>query len=219
MRVLAIDTSADYAALLLLENNAVRDTRYVETARDQAKILAPLCADLLAANNLLPQALDRLAIVTGPGSFTGLRVGLAFARGLALALQKPLYGFDHFILAAEALKAAPQPLLVLRDSRRAELFACWVESGKAGRPFLATVDAALNLALQNPDARISGNAAPLLLERNTALAEHLQPLPPLVLLETAARLADKAPSEPQTPATPLYLRDADVSLPKQHPHA
>ena len=89
MRTLALDTGYDHCILILLENGGVIAERIVATERDQAKILAPLTEALLTEKALKINDIDRLAVCTGPGSFTGLRVGLAFMRGLSLAANKP----------------------------------------------------------------------------------------------------------------------------------
>lgn len=91
MKILAIDTGGDSCAVSLHIDGQLAAEKIVETGRDQAKILAPLTADVLNEHKLKVSDIDRFGIATGPGSFTGLRVGLAFVRGLALgAVSRPM---------------------------------------------------------------------------------------------------------------------------------
>jgi tRNA threonylcarbamoyladenosine biosynthesis protein TsaB len=183
--------------------------RAVEAGREQAKILAPLTEEFLKEQNLKIADLDRLAICTGPGSFTGLRVGLSFARGLALASQKPLLGFDHFSCTQEAAKRlnkiSNQGLLVIRDSGRDELFA------QLDQPFLATTIQLVEILNQNADVLFAGNAAEMIAAAAPHLAARAIHLPREEVVFSAARLAEKTASLPNAMPEPLYLREADVT--------
>jgi tRNA threonylcarbamoyladenosine biosynthesis protein TsaB len=104
MRVLALDTASPFPALALAEVSDRREVR--ERLRPlppaAAEALAPELQRLLADAGVDAGALDRVAVLSGPGSFTGLRAGLAFARGLARALEIPLVPIGTFRAAAEA---------------------------------------------------------------------------------------------------------------------
>jgi tRNA threonylcarbamoyladenosine biosynthesis protein TsaB len=183
--------------------------RAVEAGREQAKILAPLTEEFLKEKNLKIADLDRLAICTGPGSFTGLRIGLAFARGLALAGQKPLLGFDHFACTQEAVKrlgkTQNQGLLIIRDSGRDELFA------QMEQPFLATSIQLVEILNKNADVLFTGNGGEMISASAPHLAARHINLPREELVFSAARLAEKATPLPNTMPEPLYLREADVT--------
>ena len=93
--VLAFDTSAAHcAAALLLGDRIV--TRVDEMAKGQAEHLMPMLEGMLAAQNLAWQDLDGIGVGVGPGNFTGLRIALSAARGLALGLGKPAIGVNGF---------------------------------------------------------------------------------------------------------------------------
>src|SRR5688500_19241349 len=105
MRVLAIDTALAVcaAAVLDTERPALQARESVPMVRGHAEALMPMVARVMDAAQLEFAELDRIAVTTGPGSFTGLRVGIAAARGIALAAGKPTVG-----LSTLAAYAAPQ---------------------------------------------------------------------------------------------------------------
>lgn len=117
--LLAIDTAAPRLAMALLRGDRV-DTLIEDMATGQAERLFPALADLLARNGLGYRDLTRIAVTTGPGSFTGLRIGLSAARGLGLALGIPVIGVPS--LVALSLGAQCDPIAVLLDARRDEAY-------------------------------------------------------------------------------------------------
>jgi tRNA threonylcarbamoyladenosine biosynthesis protein TsaB len=118
--ILAIDTAAPRLALaLLLEGDRV-DTLVEDMATGQAERLFPALDELLERSGAAYTDLTRIAVTTGPGSFTGLRIGLSAARGLALALDIPVLGIPS--LFALSLTAQCDPVAVLLDARRGEAY-------------------------------------------------------------------------------------------------
>lgn len=118
--LLAIDTAAPRLQLALLCDNGRVDTLVEDMATGQAERLFPALAELLARAGTTYADLTRIAVTTGPGSFTGLRIGLSAARGLALALNVPVLGIPS--LLALSLSAGCEPLAVLLDARRDEAY-------------------------------------------------------------------------------------------------
>ena len=94
MLILAIDTALDACAAAVLDTSAGKLIAQESQAmkRGHAEALMPLIARVMKASGVAFAALDRIAVTTGPGSFTGLRVGLSAARGIALAAGKPVVG-------------------------------------------------------------------------------------------------------------------------------
>lgn len=139
--LLAIDTAAPRLQLALLVGEAA-DSLVEDMAQGQAERIFPALAELLGRNRLAYADLKRIAVTTGPGSFTGLRIGLSAARGLGLALGVPVIGVPT--LLALSLAAQCRPAAVLIDARREEAY-FQAFSGPAipiGQPLLLPIDEA-----------------------------------------------------------------------------
>jgi tRNA threonylcarbamoyladenosine biosynthesis protein TsaB len=117
--LLAIDTAAPRLQLALLMDQRV-DALVEEMPQGQAERIFPAIDELLVRNGVSYAALGRIAVTTGPGSFTGLRIGLSAARGLGLALEIPVIGVPS--LLALSLGSDNVPTAVLLDARRGEAY-------------------------------------------------------------------------------------------------
>jgi tRNA threonylcarbamoyladenosine biosynthesis protein TsaB len=192
-----------------------------------AEALLPLVERVMAAAGLLAKSLEFIAVTTGPGGFTGIRVGLAAAHGIALAVNARLIGLDSF--AAVAAAAAPagtgRPLLIALDSRRAELYVQLFAPDEAGP--LAPPQAILPASLADYAARTVGGRALLLAgdaaePAAAALAGRMDysvvaDSAPDARGVAAAALRLICAGAPLGPALPLYLRAPDVTLPRPRP--
>ena len=189
--VLAFDTSAAHCAAALLLPDGRCLIRDEAMTKGQAERLVPLLEDLLAEAGLTWRDLGRLAVGTGPGNFTGVRIAVATARGLALGLGIPAIGVTRLEALAYGL---PRPLRVIEDARHGLAYVQDFPDGEAQvRP----------LPEPAPGA-VTGNAA-----GPTALP------PALPLAEAIARIAAARPPGPR-PA-PFYLRGADAAPPSDLP--
>ena len=119
--VLAIDTAAPRLQLALLGADGQVDVSIDDLAQGHAEILFDRIAALLARNGAAYPDLSRIAVTTGPGTFTGLRIGLSAARGLGLALDLPVIGVPS-LLAISLAAPAGLPVAVLLDARRDEAY-------------------------------------------------------------------------------------------------
>lgn len=117
--LLALDTAAPRLQLSLLDDERI-DTLVEDMPQGQAERIMPAIGELLARNGRTFADLGRIAVTTGPGSFTGLRIGLSAARGLGLALDISVIGVPS--LAALSLDADCNPVAVLVDARRGEAY-------------------------------------------------------------------------------------------------
>ena len=199
---LAFDTSAAHCAAALLRGQTVLAETVEDMAKGQAERLMPLLAEVLAKAGVGWKDLSALGVGIGPGNFTGVRLSVAAARGLALSLNIPAVGVSTFEAMAEG---APRPLAVLLDARRGEAYA--QRFGVAGpeAPQLAPL-ADLETALAGTP--VLGLALP----NSPALA------PRYPLAVAIARVAAARASDPNLPRpAPLYLRGADAAPPSDPP--
>jgi tRNA threonylcarbamoyladenosine biosynthesis protein TsaB len=216
MRVLAIDTAlaACSAAVLDTEHGGVLASDSLSMARGHAEALMPLIYHVMERAELAFADLDRVAVTTGPGSFTGLRVGISAARGIALATDKPAVGVSTLTAYAAPLLAEDEttPVIAAIDARHDHVYL--QVFGAGGRvlvaPRLAPLSEAVRAASDAP-SRIIGSAAQLVADRLPRGA----PLPLLVDVREApdiiwvARMGAVLPESP-SPPKPQYLRAPDA---------
>src|SRR5687768_8752076 len=164
MRVLAIDTALEAcsAAVLDTERGGIVASESTPMTRGHAEALMPLLARVMERAQIQFAHLDRIAVTTGPGSFTGLRVGLAAARGIALAAGKPAFGLTTLaaFAAPHIAKDDTIPVAVAIDARHEHVYLQIF--GSAGRtlvpPRIASIRDAIRVAAPGP-TRIVGTAA------------------------------------------------------------
>src|SRR5476651_990143 len=164
MLILAIDTALDACAAAVLDIDAGRLIARESQAmkRGHAEALMPLIARVIKASGVAFAALDRIAVTTGPGSFTGLRVGLSAARGIALAANKPVVGLTTLTAYAAPVVSqnGEQPVISAIDARHEHVY-FQVVSGNGGsliRPRVAPIAEALG-ASRFGTSHLVGNAA------------------------------------------------------------
>jgi tRNA threonylcarbamoyladenosine biosynthesis protein TsaB len=116
---LAIDTAAPRLQLALLLGDGRTDVMVDEIATGHAELIFARIAELLDRNGLAYADLDRVVTTTGPGSFTGLRIGLSAARGIGLARNIPVIGVSSLVALS---LGATGPAMVLLDARRGEAY-------------------------------------------------------------------------------------------------
>ena len=200
MIVLALDTALGACSAAVVDGARTLAAASEPMTRGHQERLAPLIAELMAQAGLGFDRLDRVAVTRGPGSFTGLRVGLAFARTLALARGIPCVGAGTLeALAAETagpvLAAAPAP----QDRLYVQSFEGGRPAGEAALAAPESVDLAGVRLIVGPGAGALRAHAPWIAADDRAWAD------PAVL----ARWGARAP-EPTGPPDPLYLRPPDA---------
>ena len=216
MLILAIDTALDACAACVLDTNAARLIAQESQAmkRGHAEALMPLIGRVIGQAGIAFAALDRIAVTTGPGSFTGLRVGLSAARGIGLAADKPVVGLSTLTAYAAPVvgQNAAQPVVSAIDARHDQVY-FQVVSGDGGslmRPRVAPIEEALGAA-QFGAVHLVGNAAQILADRWPADAlppfkVDPQPAPDIAWLAWLGA----AVSPDIAPARPYYLRAPDA---------
>jgi tRNA threonylcarbamoyladenosine biosynthesis protein TsaB len=195
MIVLAIDAALEACSVALVRDGAELASISETMARGQAERLAPMTREAVESAGIAFADIDRIAVTTGPGSFTGVRVGLSFARALALALGRPCVGIST--LEARALEAGEAGL---RAAFIETPGACYFALYEDGAPLIA------------PRGVERGEHQSLLRQaaggRAVVLSGPTEAVNVVALARRAARL-DPAHYRPD----PLYLRAPHVTLP------
>ncbi len=214
--LLAFDSAGSACSAAVWRAGEVVAARFEPMARGQSERLVPMIEEVMAEAGLAYGALAGIAVTRGPGGFTGVRIGLATARGLALASGRPVIGLTSFEAVASAVDPGARrgrPLAVLLDAKRREAY-------------LQVFDAALTplaapRAVDPADLPAALPAGPLLLAGDGLAAlgrvSEEQEVSPVRHAE-AARFLPFAAARPRPPAgtpppQPLYLRAPDVTLP------
>src|SRR5690348_3110585 len=126
MRILAIDTALEVCAAAVLDtaHGAILARESIAMTRGHAEALMPMIARVMAASGGTFDALDRIAVTVGPGSFTGLRVGIAAARGLALAAKRPAVGLTTLSAYAAPIvgRSGTAPVISAIDARHDHVY-------------------------------------------------------------------------------------------------
>ncbi|MFB2595614.1 tRNA (adenosine(37)-N6)-threonylcarbamoyltransferase complex dimerization subunit type 1 TsaB [Paracoccus sp. p4-l81] len=185
--VLAFDTSAAHCAAALLRGGAIVASVVEAMDKGQAERLMPLLQSLLAGAGIGWGDLDGIGVGVGPGNFTGVRISVAAARGIALAAGIPAVGVTT--LEAAALDA-PRPVTVALDARRGAVYAQGFDPNSP--------PALLDVAPAGPLIGDIPGATP----------------PAHPIAEAIARIAATRLDTPQPRPAPLYLRPADAAPPR-----
>lgn len=203
MLILSIDTCLGACSCAVVRDGEALAAAFEPMTRGHQERLAPMVEATMKEAGVVFADLGRIAVTVGPGSFTGLRVGLAFAKGLGLALGKPVVGVG----ALEALGAEePGRTLALADARRGQVY--W-QAFENGEPLNAPSASALEdaAAFFVPDI-VTGPGAELVAGRFPGALVTGRPAPdPAAVARLAASRLD--PGSPR----PLYLRTPDAKLP------
>jgi tRNA threonylcarbamoyladenosine biosynthesis protein TsaB len=216
MRILAIDTSCGAASACVMEGGAAepiaQETLPME--RGHAEALAPLLQRIMGSIEGGFASLDRVAATVGPGSFTGIRIGLATARAIGLALSVPVVGVSSLTAFAGPLLAEPRPGVIAAaiDAKHGRLYLLLLEP--SGRPVLAprvtTIRDAIRLLGSGP-ARLAGSGAPLLAAEAARIGLAVEVVgnvafPDILSIARLGLVAEPGESPPR----PLYLKAPDA---------
>jgi tRNA threonylcarbamoyladenosine biosynthesis protein TsaB len=209
MILLGIDTALAACSVAVTRDGTVLAAKSEPMLRGHQERLAPMVEEVVRAAGLAFPELDRVGVTVGPGSFTGLRVGLAFAKGLGLALGKPCVGVGT-LEALAASEPGPGLTAAVIDAKRCQVYLQAFDGGAAvmAPDALLVETAAARLAelwrggplrLVGPGALLLAGIAP-----EAVVTPRAAPDPAAVCALAAGRT---------TPARPLYLRAPDAKLP------
>jgi tRNA threonylcarbamoyladenosine biosynthesis protein TsaB len=216
MLILAIDTALDACAAAVLDTDTGKVVAQESQSmkRGHAEALMPLIGRVIKASGTAFASLGRIAVTTGPGSFTGLRVGLSAARGIALAANIPVVGVTTLAAYAAPIVSqnAEHPVVSAIDARHDHVYLQIVSGNGSAlvRPRVAPMEEALN-SWQFGAPLLVGNAARLLAEHwpEHAVAPFkvdMQPAPDIAWVGWLGA----AVSPNTAPARPFYLRAPDA---------
>lgn len=211
MLVLALDTSMAACSVCVYDagSGLVLSSCHEFMDRGQAEALAPMVQETMGLAGVAFKDLGRIAVTTGPGTFTGVRIGLAMARGLGVALNIPMTGINSLAAIACNETAGDLPIVVAVDARANEFyFASYDASGhELIAPVIVKLTEAHKLIPAYP-TKMLGTAADLLLDKNDT--QHIRSdAGDLPVAANFVKLAASIPAS-SVPPEPLYLRSPDV---------
>lgn len=215
MRILAIDTALNSCSLAVLDDGAPRAAVSRPMSAGHAEHLAPMAADLFRRTGLRAQDFARIGVVVGPGQFAGVRIGIAFALGLAIGGPSVVLGVSSLEALTESLGGPwTRPRAAIIDARRGEAYAAiFAKPGAALlEPMLVQIEALSDrvfaaasgqpLDVCGGGAGLITSAAPSAWSFHPAVAE----IDPYAIARLVAS-ADPA----RRPPSPLYLRAPDAT--------
>jgi len=218
MKLLAFDTATTGCSAALLADGRIVARRAAAMTRGQSEALMPMIEDVLAEAGAGYADLSALAVTVGPGAFTGLRIGLAAARGLALALRIPLAG----VTTLEAVAASVpddarrgRRLLVALDSKRDDLYAqaFGPDLSALSGPAALFPEALADLAAGGGPLLVAGDAAGRAVAalKDRGIPAEASDAPGVPDAAIVARIAADRPLPPAgSPPSPVYLRPPDA---------
>jgi tRNA threonylcarbamoyladenosine biosynthesis protein TsaB len=217
MKVLALDSTLAACSVAVCDGEAVLANGWEAMTRGHAERMIPMALEVMTRADLPFDGLDLIAVTVGPGSFAGVRVGLAAARGLALAADLPVAGFTTHETIAASLDAdtlGERSLAVALDARRGQIYLqTFARDGATLSP---------PLIAERADCRLAEGAWLAVGSGADAFADHAG-----VVVDAALRLPDArdvaalairrfgrdSEAFPKAPPAPLYLRAADAKRP------
>ncbi|MBU4531533.1 MAG: tRNA (adenosine(37)-N6)-threonylcarbamoyltransferase complex dimerization subunit type 1 TsaB [Hoeflea sp.] len=213
MLTLALDCSARFcaAALYEAETDRILASASPDIGRGHAEQLPAIVEAVLAEARADLSRIERIGVTVGPGSFAGIRVGVAFARGLSLSLNVPCVGVGSLeAIAIPAARETGKPVMAVLDAKRDHVWALLVDSrGAVLNPAAELAPAAAaSLALKS-NCGLIGSGALLLASIDASLASRIIADPVAPTIEDVARIAARLEPGANLPE-PRYLRDADA---------
>jgi tRNA threonylcarbamoyladenosine biosynthesis protein TsaB len=230
MRVLALDTTTRGGSVALIVDDRVVDERAGDESRTHAERLPGELTDLLSAHGLSTRDVDLFAVASGPGSFTGMRIGIATIQGLALVHGRPVVAVSALEALGQSCSAPPSPqrVAVWMNAHRGEVFSALYEVGDADlfeRGRLVEIEGAsvgdpaetlIRWAtwLEGRDVAFIGDGAVLhaAIARPAASRIVEPPLLAAAIARMAARRARDGEATGAAGVQPLYVRRPDAEL-------
>ena len=122
MKILAIDTSGQPCTVAILEDETLRASYTVDLKRTHSETLLPMIDNLFANTGMMKSEIDLIACAAGPGSFTGLRIGASTAKGIGLALEKPVIPVPTLLSLSYNACVSQMDIVPMMDARRGQVY-------------------------------------------------------------------------------------------------
>jgi tRNA threonylcarbamoyladenosine biosynthesis protein TsaB len=215
MIVLGVDTTTSDASVAVVRDGDILEERLLSGEAHPSTTLLPEVERLLDGLGIAPRQLDGFAVTTGPGSFTGLRVGLSTVQGMALASSRPCLGIPALDVLAARIVGAAEVLVAVMDAYRGEVFGA-IYDRQASLRSRRTVGSVENLLrdLSGGPAFVGGAVGTHREQILARLPEARFPEASGCLAGTLARLAEPRlrAGEGVEPSAlrPLYIREAEI---------
>ena len=223
MRLLAVDTSTLSCGVAVLGEDGLVSEGLFSSKRTHSRHLLGMIEETLARAELTVMDLDGFAVTRGPGSFTGLRIGMSVIKGLAEVSEKPVVGVSSLACLAQGALLAGKPVLSMLDARKGEVYAAlYAPDGKGGVTEMLSPEAIapeVLLARMEGDLLCVGTGAVAYASQIKAMLgvhAHFAPEYDTIRPHVVASMALEAfkQGEEMTPEalTPLYLRKSDAEI-------
>ena len=223
MKILALETSAKAVSAAVTEDGKILCAGYQDTGLTHSRTLMPIVEHILKNTGLTMADMDAVAVAAGPGSFTGIRIGVAAAKGLAFAADKPIAGVSTLAAMARNVAFSDGLIICAMDARRNQIYNALFEAN-AGTLTRLTDDRAISLAdlleeLKNEfrPMTVVGDGAKLCFEYLTDNGISCRMAPPHLVMQNAMSVAleaERLANENQLVSAqslePVYLRPAQA---------
>ena len=211
MIILAIDTCMAACSAALLDDDRVLAAQSEPMSRGHQERLAPMVGALMARAGIGFGKVARVGVTVGPGSFTGLRVGLAFAKGLGAALDIPVIGLGVLEVLAAPYAATGTTVFPVLEAKRDQVY---LQAFAKGAPLMAPDGLEISVAMARV-VELAGSGPVILVGTGTAAMSGAAPGARLILADHVdpVDLARLAAGKPAIAPRPLYLRAPDAKLP------
>ena len=228
MKILALETSAKAVSAAVTENGKVLCSGYQDTGLTHSRTLMPIVEHILKNTDLSMADMDVIAVSAGPGSFTGIRIGVSAAKGLAFAADKPAVGVSTLAAMARNVAFADGLIVCAMDARRNQVYNALFEA-KDGALTRLTEDRAIALAELAEELKddprpktVVGDGGRLCFDFLSAAGISCRLAPPHLLMQNAASVALEAEALAAAgklvgaqELEPVYLRPAQAERLRQ----
>ena len=226
VKLLALDTATGACSVAIWREGGISERRMTAMTHGHAEALMPMVREAMDADGALFTDLDAIAVTVGPGAFTGIRIGLAAARGMALAARLPVLGVTTLEALAHAVteeERAGRKVLAAIDSRRRDVFAQLFGADLApeGEPEITAPEAlaarlgAMPIVVAGDGAGLLGDALARAGGDITESAAAPWPDAAHVAAIAAVRYSTLDPEAAKAPPpAPLYLRPPEAKVPR-----